>query len=1042
MKIQLILFFCLTITFQLFSQDIREIAALERQADTLYYNLSELRDEKSYILENKIRKVILAKYTDTLSEAYKMSLTKKYASEARYLLAHKKDHKAAIVVSKKALDILETLKKKNLVFKGHIYHFLYQQYWHDNDLVKALSTIKKSRSVFMDTLVANHKLVADAEFNIGYVSGPIGDMDTAMKQFKIAIDKYTSFLGKNSFDVAEKLMHLATVYGFIGYYKKELDAYLESIEIWEAIDHPDKSYQAIAYGNVSTWYLWHGDFEKAEQYLIKHEDLIDKHKKEGEPWYNETFLGRTKLALLRKYAALNYYKGNLGKALKINNEVLDSLLNYDINDSNNDPNNFGVHTINSWVKFQTIRALRFKADIIKETNPDGAKALHERALQIRNQNTLTESPLEDLMYLSNYYLEKEDLDNAKKIVNKSIAESKERTDEYALIQLYAKKAEIAERQDSVTLMKATYKKVFRLLQKDFEEDIAISNLNYGNCKPYGDVRIINITIEAADNYASLFKKRSDTSYLKDAYNLSTLASDMFTQNNRDFKYNDKSYTTISKINEGLLSTGLLYRGKKSLNHALEKIEQSKSHQVWKAFLSSKERKNLNVPDSILEKEKNLKAELHYYKKSLFIDNKGDSLKNNIWNEKILDIENAIDIVDLWYQKKYPAYYNQTKKKFDVQSLQSKLTKNQLLINYVFATNYVYAFTISKNEIDLFRIGKKEKVEKEVRDFLNGLKDKTDAKYFEIGHTLYQKLLPELINRNKNKELIIVPDDVLHYLPFEILINEKGAYLIQNKTVSYAPSLLLYREQMEVRTSKKNKLGVFTPSYLDSKNDKPDRDALSELKGAFSEGQTISKLFNGDFFDGKNLSKKVFMNNAKAYNILHLAMHASLNNVSSEFSNLDFSSENKSDKLFISELYGINVNADLAVLSACNTGVGILKKGEGITNVARAFTYAGVPSTVTSLWRVPDRQTAQIMVSFYEYLKEGLSKNVALQKAKLDYLNTTEDELLKHPYYWAGFVVSGNVEPLQGSNSLQWWVLLLVLFFGICIWLLRRKPQSN
>ena len=137
------------------------------------------------------------------------------------------------------------------------------------------------------------------------------------------------------------------------------------------------------------------------------------------------------------------------------------------------------------------------------------------------------------------------------------------------------------------------------------------------------------------------------------------------------------------------------------------------------------------------------------------------------------------------------------------------------------------------------------------------------------------------------------------------------------------------------------------------------------------------------------------------------------------------------------MYGINVNADLAVLSACNTRVGVLQKGEGVTSVSRAFTYAGVPSTVTSLWKVPDKQTSQIMVSFYKYLKDGLSKNVALQKAKLDYLASTDDDLLKHPYYWAGFVISGNVEPITQPVSKWWWLLLTILIF-LGFWYLKKK----
>ena len=93
--------------------------------------------------------------------------------------------------------------------------------------------------------------------------------------------------------------------------------------------------------------------------------------------------------------------------------------------------------------------------------------------------------------------------------------------------------------------------------------------------------------------------------------------------------------------------------------------------------------------------------------------------------------------------------------------------------------------------------------------------------------------------------------------------------------------------------------------------------------------------------------------------------------------------------------------------------------------------------MTSLWQVPDRQTSEIMVSFYEYLKKGFAKNTALQKVKLDYLNNTEDEFLQHPYYWAGFVISGNVASIQSSNPFWWWIFG-GFFLGLGIWWIKKN----
>ena len=153
------------------------------------------------------------------------------------------------------------------------------------------------------------------------------------------------------------------------------------------------------------------------------------------------------------------------------------------------------------------------------------------------------------------------------------------------------------------------------------------------------------------------------------------------------------------------------------------------------------------------------------------------------------------------------------------------------------------------------------------------------------------------------------------------------------------------------------------------------------------------------------------------------MHSNLHESHPEFSSLNFYGE-PNNQLFISELYNESLDADLAVLSACDTGSGFYENGEGVISLSRAFSYAGVPSTVVSLWKVDDEATAKIMMYFYEHLKLGETKDEALKNAKLDYLKHTDDDLLKHPYYWSGFVLSGNTDALVEKQN--YWIYLSVL----------------
>jgi CHAT domain-containing protein len=221
-----------------------------------------------------------------------------------------------------------------------------------------------------------------------------------------------------------------------------------------------------------------------------------------------------------------------------------------------------------------------------------------------------------------------------------------------------------------------------------------------------------------------------------------------------------------------------------------------------------------------------------------------------------------------------------------------------------------------------------------------------------------------------------------------------------------------------------------------------------LLGAEAEIKEISKIIPGELFLGDVASKTNFKSLGKDISILHLAMHSNLNDEDSELSNLMFSDSEQDYEMYISELYGLNFNADLAVLSACNTGIGGFKDGGNLVSMRQAFTTAGIPSTVASLWNAPDQSTKKIMIAFYKNLQKGQDKAIALQQAKLNYLKNTKEEKLRHPFYWAGFVLSGDEKPVEldkSSSGRDYRTILsaVLLSAGIMLFLrMRRKKRVN
>ena len=177
--------------------------------------------------------------------------------------------------------------------------------------------------------------------------------------------------------------------------------------------------------------------------------------------------------------------------------------------------------------------------------------------------------------------------------------------------------------------------------------------------------------------------------------------------------------------------------------------------------------------------------------------------------------------------------------------------------------------------------------------------------------------------------------------------------------------------------------------------------------------------------------------AGKYNISHIASTGLGDDENPMYSKIAFTLDHRDTindgYLHTFELYNMQLSADMAVLSACNTGYGKVLKGEGVLNLARGFFYAGCKAVVMSLWVANDKSTATLMDNFYKHLADGQPKNRALQNAKLDYIKSNEG-LKAHPYYWSQFVISGNTNPIS-TNSNYYMPITLVFIAGSFLLLL-------
>ena len=328
-----------------------------------------------------------------------------------------------------------------------------------------------------------------------------------------------------------------------------------------------------------------------------------------------------------------------------------------------------------------------------------------------------------------------------------------------------------------------------------------------------------------------------------------------------------------------------------------------------------------------------------------------------------------------------------------------------VIDYFLTKNKMYIWLIKK---DFFKSYIVNVSQKEIEDLVDQFRYKitqkssfSDLSWRTDLKKLYQYLIKPLSNDLAGEERIgIVPHLKLHYLPFEVLFDGKKYFLEKGISVFYLPSVSTYKFCLDKITDQKSKILAFGNPDLSEAGLVPLINAEVEVK-----------LIANKFKDKKVLVRKEatetkFKKLAGKYDVIHLATHAALNIDNPIFSKIYLAKDKKNDgQLEVYEVFEMNLNSRIVVLSACQTA---LKAGyksqfppvDDLIGLSRSFIYAGTPRVIASLWKVADKPTAELMVSFYDHLKNK-SEGEALTLAKIDILKK-----YKHPYFWAPFIIIG------------------------------------
>lgn len=485
--------------------------------------------------------------------------------------------------------------------------------------------------------------------------------------------------------------------------------------------------------------------------------------------------------------------------------------------------------------------------------------------------------------------------------------------------------------------------------------------------------------------------------------------------------------------------------------AFQFSEQNKGTLLTAALQQNQSKSFAGVPDSLVDRERQLQLELHYLRSILTQHPDTSKMAIGI-RKKIIEASRKSEALQKTIEEEFPDYFRlkyHTPPPTMEEVQQWARANHSAVIEFFCGDSIGVVFAITGDKMAAYSLPNYAASIERVKTMLASIRGyqgsdlKAAWKAFEpMAHQIYNDWFSALhLQLKDEKKWVVIPDGPFTQFPLEILLpsdakkgtNFKDAdYLIRRHLISYEFSAknLLIEGKIPKNHPTPKKVAALAPSFpLPGTQSRSEDAGLADLPFAKQEVSAIVTHLEGEALIGESASEEWLKNNANSFGILHLASHGIIDNELPMQSRILLSGTEKEDGvLHAYELFGMNLESELTVLSACNTGNGRFQRGEGMMSMARAFAFAGCPSILMSLWEVDDLSTSKLMELFYTELAAGKSKEEALRNAKISYLEQSSG-IQSHPFYWAGFIQTGDRSPL-GEEGTGLWILMAILATGV------------
>lgn len=977
----------------------------------------------------------------------------------------------------KAISLLLSKYDSTHFELANSYHFLGTTLLMKASFDEAGYFLDKSLKIKLNSNSESSLSIADSYRAIGMLYDEQGNFDLTLDYYQKSMIIRQQIVHDQHPELIKSYVNLSSVYTNLYEYKKANEYLDKIIEISERFSDDNTPILADAYTNKAIVYYRTGDYGRSVEYFKRALDIQQK-------TYGELshVVAQSYSNIGAVYGSVDQYElaiPNLEKALQINTKLL------------------GKHHYDLSFIFNNLGLAYSGAGDYTKSLEAHLQALKIRILKFGDAHTTVALSYNNMAIT---YEDSGDYETAITFHLKALAIRKQFFDKksFELSQSYSNLGNCYFELNDYESALRYYQQHLISLIPDFDNEDWLTNPTLSE-SVYNTYYIITGLKWKANCLKSLYLQKHNTTHLKSALSTYLLTNEYIQMLLESDAHSDtKAFVMedIKGVYKGAAETLRLLKREThadSLDHELFTISESnRASLLSSAFRESEAKEFAGIPDSLLQKEVGFKKEISDVTTEIELLKTSGTAYDTA---EVFEKENQLfglnrrqeDLIAL-FEENYPKYHQlkYQSKIENVTGIQQIMPDESLLIEYLIGENTIFIFTITKTQFNVIFEPLPDDFEILIADLRTSLSDESQIEqsvtasrvaYASNAYRLYELLLAKALEHidSNTQHLLIVPDGVLATIPFEVLISEQvdtdqtsledpnffrhPEYLISKYDISYAYSANYYHNQVKRDHHQQKPQALFGGFSADYKSYNGIEDTLmvpmvaqlvrsgrSDLPGAESEVMEIAKMTGGDAWLRNDATEANFKLLAANYQFLHFAMHGLFDDEHPSLSKLLFTPVDplgEDSYLHASEIYATPINADMVVLSACNSGFGALREGEGIMSLSRAFSYAGCPSVVNSLWNAQDETTSSLMIDFYKGLLQGANKAASLRQAKLNYIKSAKGHYL-HPYFWSSFIINGNVSPVKIENPNHWYWWVIGACFALIAFLLLKKfyPTTN